>query len=712
MSLPRLFLLLAALSLPGLHAQTPIRVMPLGDSITHGGEGYASWRYPLRQSLTAAGANVNFTGSLNTIFNTQPSAADYPAYYTTFDRDHEGHWGFRTDQILAQLDGWLAVAQPNVVAIHLGTNDAGQQGAAGTAAAASNLQTIVNRLRAANPAVKIVFAQVIPFSASFSGYGANAPQIPVLNAHIMSLAGSLHTAQSPILVTDLFTGFDVATLTWDGIHPNRAGETRMAQCWLPALLSILSGPLPTAPLIAIPPVARAVAAGAGATFTVNAAGRAPLTFQWRKDGAPIAGATAPAFTIASAQAGDAGFYSVSVGGPFGVTTSPPAALTVNRFALRFFGTGASEADRVKIALDAPARPIDVGAGDFTIELWLKALPGANPQPAVVPVAASSWPAGNIFLDNSILGAGDNGEYGFSLGNGRVAFGCENNAGTARTIVGATNVADGRWHHLALTREAASGLLRLWVDGALDASGAGPAGNLSYRDGRITSWPNDRFIVLGAEKHNIADAVDNAFNGWLDELRFSTTMRYTAAFTRPSAPFNPDAQTAALFHFDEGVGSTVLDSASAAGGPSHGARLVGGAQNGPVYDGGNPLNETFDGWAAAHIANPANRGPLANPDGDALANLAEYALGLPPFAAGDGGLTAARYGAGAVAVSFHRQNAPDLTYHVEAAGAPTGPWQALFTSSGAANTAGLLTITDTLTPADAPRRFVRLRVTAP
>ena len=54
----------------------PVRVMPLGDSITHGGEGYASWRYPLWQSLSVAGANVDFTGSLDTVYGAQPSTVD------------------------------------------------------------------------------------------------------------------------------------------------------------------------------------------------------------------------------------------------------------------------------------------------------------------------------------------------------------------------------------------------------------------------------------------------------------------------------------------------------------------------------------------------------------------------------------------------------------------------------------------------------------
>jgi len=551
----------------------------------------------------------------------------------------------------------------------------------------------------------------VPLNPSAGSYGANHAQIPVLNTQIMSLAASLHTAQSPIVVVDHFSGFDFATLLRDGIHPNLAGEARMAQCWLPALQRILTGPLPTAPLIAIAPTPRAAAPGGSATFTVNAAGHAPLTFQWRKNGVAIAGANSPSLAIANAQAGDAAFYSVTVGSPHGTTTSPAAALGVGRHSLRFFGTGTPGGDRVKIALDEPARPVDVAAGDFTVELWLKALPGANQRPAVTPGAGVNWVGGNMFLNNDIYGAGDFGDYGFSLGNGRVAFGCENSAGSALTIVGATDVCDGRWHHIALTRTAGTGQIRLWVDGALDASGNAPAGNLSYRDGRATAWPNDRLLVLGAEKHELAGYFGSAFNGWLDELRFSTGVRYTAAFTRPAAPFTPDAQTAALYHFDEGSGANVLDSSGAVGGPSHGTRFIGGAQNGPVYDAATPFTETFAGWAATFIANPAQRGPLANPDADALFNLLEYALGQPPFLWTDP-VSATRNAGGRLELAFPRQSAPDLTYIVEAAGNLLGSWQPVFTSSGPANVPSTLSVSDSLAPPGTSPRFIRLRVTLP
>lgn len=78
-----------------------------------------------------------------------------------------------------------------------------------------------------------------------------------------------------------------------------------------------------APLITRQPVAVAVQPGKKATLSVTATGT-DLTYQWRKDGTPISGATAKSFVIAAVQAGDVGSYDVLVGNATTVLTSQAA----------------------------------------------------------------------------------------------------------------------------------------------------------------------------------------------------------------------------------------------------------------------------------------------------------------------------------------------------------------------------------------------------
>jgi hypothetical protein len=84
-----------------------------------------------------------------------------------------------------------------------------------------------------------------------------------------------------------------------------------------------------APSITTQPQSSTVTVGSAATFTVAASGTAPLTYQWRKGGTAISGATSATYSIASAQAADAGSYTVVVTNGAGSVTSAAATLTVN-----------------------------------------------------------------------------------------------------------------------------------------------------------------------------------------------------------------------------------------------------------------------------------------------------------------------------------------------------------------------------------------------
>jgi hypothetical protein len=82
-------------------------------------------------------------------------------------------------------------------------------------------------------------------------------------------------------------------------------------------------------LIVTPPPSQHVALGGSATFSVTAdTGYGTLTYQWRKDGTAIAGATNATFTVANVQTGNMGFYSVRVGNSNGLVDSDTAILTV------------------------------------------------------------------------------------------------------------------------------------------------------------------------------------------------------------------------------------------------------------------------------------------------------------------------------------------------------------------------------------------------
>ena len=199
--------------------------MPLGDSITESSDGHASYRYYLWQHLMKAGHRVDFVGS-------QRGIPGGKLRYDDFDQDHEGHSGWRADEILLNVKGWATSAQPDIVLIHLGHNDLWQ--GESVTSTVEDLGAIIDTLRQVNPAVNILLAQLIPSTIP------KFNTITTLNQAIAQLASKKTMTQSPVLLVDQFTGFNPPSETWDGVHPNDAGEARMADRWAVAVEQVLA----------------------------------------------------------------------------------------------------------------------------------------------------------------------------------------------------------------------------------------------------------------------------------------------------------------------------------------------------------------------------------------------------------------------------------------------------------------------------------------
>ena len=84
-----------------------------------------------------------------------------------------------------------------------------------------------------------------------------------------------------------------------------------------------------APVFTTQPASKTVNVGGSVTFTAAASGTPAPTYQWRKNGVSLAGATGTSYTIASVATGDAGTYTVVAANSAGSATSNGAVLTVN-----------------------------------------------------------------------------------------------------------------------------------------------------------------------------------------------------------------------------------------------------------------------------------------------------------------------------------------------------------------------------------------------
>ena len=78
----------------------------------------------------------------------------------------------------------------------------------------------------------------------------------------------------------------------------------------------------------IPTASKTVVAGSAVSLVVEAAGLAPLAYEWKKGTATLSGKTAAVLTFSSVQSADAGSYTVVVTNGAGAVTSAVAVLTV------------------------------------------------------------------------------------------------------------------------------------------------------------------------------------------------------------------------------------------------------------------------------------------------------------------------------------------------------------------------------------------------
>jgi len=187
-----------------------LRLMPLGDSITAGyrsttGNGY---RGPLSDELIKQGDALDFVGS-------QRSGV-------MFDPDDEGYYGARIDQVAALITKELALYQPNVITLHLGSNDLNGNYQVSTAPA--RLASLIDQIVAADPKATVLVAQLVCDSDATVQSRINA-----YNAQIPEIVRTRASAGKHVFLVSM-GALTTADLN-DGLHPNDSGYQKMADAW-------------------------------------------------------------------------------------------------------------------------------------------------------------------------------------------------------------------------------------------------------------------------------------------------------------------------------------------------------------------------------------------------------------------------------------------------------------------------------------------------
>ncbi|HPC60588.1 MAG TPA: immunoglobulin domain-containing protein [Verrucomicrobiota bacterium] len=135
-----------------------------------------------------------------------------------------------------------------------------------------------------------------------------------------------------------------------GVYTVRVANSAGSVTSSNAVLSVVTSDSP--PLLTTYPQSQTVTAGASVTLTAAAQGTGPLSYQWKFNGANLAGATLPSLILDNVQTANAGSYTVSVTNNAGSDTSSPATLTVH-YALNLAVSGAGAVSK---SPDLPTYP--------------------------------------------------------------------------------------------------------------------------------------------------------------------------------------------------------------------------------------------------------------------------------------------------------------------------------------------------------------------
>lgn len=237
--------------------RTGPRILVVGDSITEGHEGEATWRYRLWQELTVNDVDATFVGPwlgtdllepLDYAGPTPPHDGSYRPGID-FDSANDAKWGWTMDAATPTIQSTVASYRPNIILVELGYNDLAF-GALSPAGLINELQTFIQQARAAKPNVAIFVGNVVHRDPATTSPNIET-DITTYDDDLPGAVSSLSTTTSPIVVVDDDSQYPTPQDTYDGLHPNNVGEYAIAGAFADSL-SVNAGIGEPIPAKAIP----------------------------------------------------------------------------------------------------------------------------------------------------------------------------------------------------------------------------------------------------------------------------------------------------------------------------------------------------------------------------------------------------------------------------------------------------------------------------
>ena len=246
------FLMLLCLSARGelvltnYSADNPLRIMPVGDSITDDCVTNGAWRLFLQPMLDTNGIVFTNTGRL--------LGAGYPGFNK---RWHEGYCGsviappgvfgsysYSTADAYHQriMRDALAITnkRPDLMLILIGANDIGR-GRNPWVVATNDMPNLLTVIFSNVPNAHVLLTKITTLQNANLGYAAYATNVPIYNAALQGMVNQRRALGQKVFLADMFSAVDYGTMFLnDHLHPNPVGLRAIAGEWAARIETIVS----------------------------------------------------------------------------------------------------------------------------------------------------------------------------------------------------------------------------------------------------------------------------------------------------------------------------------------------------------------------------------------------------------------------------------------------------------------------------------------
>lgn len=233
------------LILANYNAAHPIKIMPIGDSITDDCEVNGAWRQYLQPLLTSNGIPFIFVGrqtSSRIPGFTQLHHEGYCGAVIAFPGVYAAHQYSLTDNYLQKIvPDALAIATnvPDIALILIGANDIGR-GRDPNFVATNDMPNLLNLIFSNAPNANVILAKITSLeSANILGYGSYATNVPIYNAALQTMVNQRRALGQNVSLADMYSVVDYNTMFMtDHVHPNTLGLKAVAAEWLARIQAI------------------------------------------------------------------------------------------------------------------------------------------------------------------------------------------------------------------------------------------------------------------------------------------------------------------------------------------------------------------------------------------------------------------------------------------------------------------------------------------